>query len=176
MEDYEIIERLKLGDSRAIDDLYNKYALKAVRTASLITSDSHMAEDVFQEAFIQCIRSINTLKDLKAFKPWFYRILTRTAWKYAKKNTYTTLTDDVANTQSLSVSDEYFTDEKYDLLYSEINKLNIKLKTTIILFYFNEMTIKEIAKTMGCLEGTVKSRLFNAKNKLKRSLNREEFI
>lgn len=173
MEDYEIIEKLKLGDTSAIDELYNKYSAKALRTAYLITSNSFTAEDVVQETFVQCIKSVNTLKNPDFFKPWFFKILTRIAWKHAKKDTYCILADELPQTTDTSACDEYFKNEKYNRLYEEINNLNNKLKTTIILFYFNEMTIKEIAKTMGCLEGTVKSRLFTAKSKLRKSLNKE---
>lgn len=176
MEDYEIIEKLKLGDTSSIDELYNKYSAKAIRTAYLITSNSYTAEDVVQETFVQCIKSINTLRDPNSFKPWFYKILTRTALKHIKKDTYCILTDEISDNINTSVCDEYFKDEKYDKLYEEINKLGSKLKTTVILFYFNEMSIKEIAKAMGCLEGTVKSRLFNAKRKLRKSIEKEGSI
>ena len=176
MEDYEIIEKLKLGDTSSIDELYNKYSAKALRTAYLITSNSYTAEDVVQEAFVQCIKSIKTLRNSDSFKPWFYKILTRIAWKHAKADTYCILTDEITDNIKTSACDEYFKDEKYDRLYDEINKLNYKLKTTVILFYFNEMSIKEIAKTMGCLEGTVKSRLFTAKSKLRKSIDKEDSI
>ena len=175
MEDYEIIEKIKKGDENGINELYTKYGKQAYRTAYLITSNSYTAEDVTQEAFVQSIKAIKTLKNPNSFKPWFYKILTRIAWKHAKKDTYCILVDEMTNRINTSACDEYFKDNKYDLLYEEINKLNEKLKTTIILFYFNEMSINEISKTMGCLEGTVKSRLFTAKRKLRKSLNKEVF-
>lgn len=173
MDDYEIIEKLKQGDNAALDMLYKKYSTQALRTAYLITSNVFTAEDVVQETFIQCIKSIKNLKNPDSFKPWFYKILTRIAWKQRKTDTNCILTDEFSNIIIQSVSDEYFKDEKYDHLYESINNLSDKLKTTLILFYFNEMTIKEIAKTMGCLEGTVKSRLHTAKTKLKKSMNKE---
>lgn len=173
MEDYEIIEKIKNGDESGINELYTKYSKQAYRTAYLITSNSYTAEDVIQETFVQSIKAIKTLKNPNSFKPWFYKILTRIAWKHAKNDTYCILVDEMADKTNTSACDEYFKNNKYDLLYEEINKLNEKLKTTIILFYFNEMSIKEISKTMGCLEGTVKSRLFTAKSKLRKSLNKE---
>ena len=56
------------------------------------------------------------------------------------------------------------------LTRNAIDSLNEKMKTTVVLFYFNEMSIKEIAKITGSFEGTVKTRLFNARKKLKRFL------
>lgn len=176
MEDYEIIERIKNGESYAIDQLYNKYCTSAFRTAYLITADKFIAEDVVQETFIQSLKSLNSLKNAKSFKYWFYKILTRTAYKHIKNKRNYVLIDKINDSIEPSANDTYFQDNKYDKLYDEINKLNIKLKTTIILFYFNEMSIKEIAKTMGCFEGTVKSRLYTAKKKLKQVINEEDFI
>ncbi|WP_319001560.1 RNA polymerase sigma factor [Clostridium sp. CS001] len=73
-----------------------------------------------QESFIQCFHSIKTLKNIKTFDVWFYKIVTRTGWR-----------------------------------------------TVIVLYYFNDMTIKDISKVLGCFEGTVKSRLHNAKKQLR---------
>ena len=176
MEDYEIIEKIKKGEPYAIDELYNKYSQSALRTAYLITSDKYIAEDVVQETFIQSLKSLNSLKNANSFKYWFYKILTRIAWKHIKNKENYILVDEINHNLQTSANDEYFQNNKYDKLYEEINKLNIKLKTTIILFYFNEMSIKEIAKTMGCFEGTVKSRLYTAKKKLKQVINKGEFI
>ena len=69
-----------------------------------------------------------------------------------------------------NVNDEYFSSEKYIRLYNAIDSLNKKMKTTVVLFYFNEMSIKEIAKITGSFEGTVKTRLFAARKRLKKYL------
>lgn len=173
MDDYEIIEKIKKGDEEGINELYTKYGRQAYKTAYLITSNSYTAEDVVQETFVQSIKAINHLKNPNSFKPWFYKILTRIAYKHAKNDKYCILVDEPTDIINTSACDEYFKNNKYDLLYEEINKLNKKLKTTIILFYFNEMSTKDISKAMCCPEGTVKSRLFTAKRKLRKSLNKE---
>ena len=58
------------------------------------------------------------------------------------------------------------------MLHEAIEKLDIKQKTVIVLYYFNELTVKEIANIMGCFEGTVKSRLYSARRKLKNNLGK----
>jgi RNA polymerase sigma-70 factor (ECF subfamily) len=174
MEDFEIVEKIKNGDEAAVEIFYNKYIQRAYRTAYLITSNAHTAEDVVQDTFIQCIRKINSLKNSAALKAWFYKTLVRTAVKYAKKDNRCILTDEIAEKHTAATMDEYFKNSKYDRLYEEIDKFSDKLKTTIILFYFNEMSIKEISKAMGCFEGTVKSRLFTAKARLKTVLSKTD--
>ena len=99
----------------------------------------------------------------------FYKILTRNACKYAKKDNKNIPVED-ENINAGSVNDEYFSSEKYIRLYNAIDSLNKKMKTTVVLFYFNEMSIKEIAKITGSFEGTVKTRLFAARKRLKKYL------
>lgn len=165
----EIIENMKNGDEDALCKLYSVYAQSALRSAYLITNNLHSAQDAVEDTFIQCYKNINKLKNNEAFKVWFYRILTRNACKYAKKDNKNIPVED-ENINAGSVNDEYFSSEKYIRLYNAIDSLNEKMKTTVVLFYFNEMSIKEIAKITGSFEGTVKTRLFNARKKLKRFL------
>ncbi len=174
MGDNEIIEKIRRGDNSAVDELYSKYAGQAVRTAYLICSDIHGAQDIFQESFIQCLKSLHSLKDPSSFKSWFYRILTRQAWRYIKKNRPCVPVEEIYENADFSSSDEYFADQKYDTLYSAIKSLNDKQRTAIILFYFNEMSVKDISRAMSCSEGTVKSRLFTAKSRLKKIIGKEE--
>ena len=174
MGDSEIIEKIRRGDNSAVDELYYKYASQAVRTAYLICSDIHGAQDIFQESFLQCLRSLHSLKDSNSFKSWFYRILTRQAWRYIKKNKPCVPVEEIYENADFSSSDEYFVDQKYDTLYNAIKSLKDKQRTVIILFYFNEMSVKDISRAMSCSEGTVKSRLFTAKSRLRRIIGKEE--
>ena len=141
----EIIENMKNGDEDALCKLYSVYAQSALRSAYLITNNLHSAQDAVEDTFIQCYNNINKLKNNGAFKVWFYRILTRNACKYAKKDNKNIPVED-ENINAGSVNDEYFSNEKYIRLYNAIDSLNEKMKTTVVLFYFNEMSIKEIAK------------------------------
>ncbi len=174
MNESEIIKQIKSGNEKAFDELFNSYKNIALRTAYLITGNLCTAEDAVQETFIQCYFNINSLKNSQSFKPWFYKILTRTSWSCAKKDKKVTPVENIYerfDAQSIDKSiKDYLKNEEYEIIYSEIEKLDIKLKTTVILFYFNDLSIKEISKTLGCIEGTVKSRLHRARAILKESL------
>ena len=82
MDEENLIQSLKDGDMSAIDEIYRSYSVPALRTAYLITSERHTAEDVLQDTFIQCIKSINSLKNNSSFKPWFYKILIIRFWSF----------------------------------------------------------------------------------------------
>lgn len=174
MNEPEIIKQIQNGDMKAFEQLFNYYKNTALRTAYLITGNLYTSEDVVQETFVQCYLKINSLRSSESFKSWFYRILTRNAWNYSKKDKKITPIQDIyekADNQSINKSiGDYLKNEEYKVIHSEIEKLDIKLKTTIVLFYFNDLSIKEIAKTLGCMEGTVKSRLHKGRTVLKKSL------
>lgn len=166
---------IQQGDFDAFDQIFEKYKNEAVRTAYLITGRKSICEDIAQEAFIQCYKHISDLKNPNGFRAWFFRILTRTAWKYGRSASREIPTENMAERVEESglnlVSERYSAVEENRLLYSEINNLAPKQKTVIILYYFNGLSTKEIAKVSRCLEGTVKSRLFSARKKLKSRLD-----
>ena len=173
MKEEKIIADLKVGSIEALEKLYALYAEGGLKTAYLITSDKYMAEDILQETFIQCYKHINSLRDSSAFKPWFYKILTRLALKEIKKSKRLTPIENIFERADTSVSDTYFSSYKDSYLFNYIEALKPKQKAVIIHFYYNEMSIKEIAKTLGCREGTVKSRLNSARNNLKKAIENE---
>lgn len=168
MDEETLIPEILAGSEAAFNALYEKHSTKAYRTALLITGNVHTAEDVVQEAFIQVIRTLGRLKSPKAFGSYFYRIITRTAWRLSSGDRKNIPTEDT-DTQSV------FMPQSYSELYKAIAELDIKLRTVVVLFYFNGLSLKEIAKITGIPEGTVKSRLHTAREKLSRVLDKEDY-
>lgn len=167
------VRRLQEGDESAFDDLFAAYQKQAVRTAALITGDAALAEDVAQEAFVNCLLHIKELREASRFRPWFFRTLTRCAWKAMEHKMPSV--DWGEALEKLSAADTYPSEKEaiYEKLYQALNGLGRKQRTTIILYYFNDFSIREIAEVTGSLEGTVKTRLFAARRRLKRALEAE---
>ena len=140
MDEENIVRRMINGDMDAFGELMEKYERPALRAAWLISGNAADSEDIVQETFTACYLNRKKLRDPAAFKTWFYRILTRSAWKISRKS----------------------------------RKEQPKQKTVLILYYYNDMPIREIARVCGVFEGTVKSRLFHAKEQLKQILTQEE--
>lgn len=166
------------GDADAFDSLFELYKDEAVRTAYLITGNQSICEDIAQEAFLTCYRCIGSLKKPETFRAWFYRILTRSAWKYGKRARREVAEENVEERadkidRELS-SERYRQSEVNESLYLEISRLEPKQKAAVILYYFSGLSTKEISMTLHCLEGTVKSRLHAARKKLKRNLKASE--
>lgn len=174
----ELIVKVQRGDINAFEQLFELYKNKALRTVYLMTRNKDVSEDIVQEAFVLCYTSIKGLKNPEYFKTWFYRILTRTTWRYMEKekrlipveHIFEKLEEGYEDTPLEKLEQK----ETSGLLFQEILKLKPKLQTTLILYYYNEFSIKEIADVMGCLEGTVKSRLYTGRQKLKKNLSKQE--
>ena len=174
MNESDLIIKIQNGDSDSFGKLFNQYKDKAVRTAYLITGNRATAEDAAQEAFVKCYFEIEKLRDPNCFRTWFYKLLVRTAWRYARNDKRNVPVQEVYE-ESVSASEksseqQYLENETANLVYEQIQKLDQKKRTVVMLYYYSDLSTKEIAKVMGCLEGTVKSRLHFARKNLKRNL------
>lgn len=182
--DREYMIRLcKQGNIGAFEKLYAQSFKKALQTAYLIIGNKTLAEDAVQETFYQCYLDIKGLKNPKAFDAWFHRILVRTCWKVAAKERKKQheLLDENNYSQHFNFSHNQLEDKAQNMemkvaLYDAINNLSEVLRTSVILFYFNEMSIKEIATALGCFESTVKSRLYKARKKIEEELIKKDVI
>ena len=171
----DIIRRCQLGDMECFEELYKLYLKKAFGTAYIISGQKGLAEDIVQEAFLICFKSIKYLKEPGAFNTWFYRIVVRESWKMTKikKSSLENFSDEIisqeVNQSTLDNSVDSLCNKL--LLQQAIRSLKLPLKTVLILHYYNDMSIKEISKVLGCFEGTVKSRLFKARKILQKELS-----
>lgn len=173
----ETIRHCQLGNKDEFRNLFLSIEKKALSTAYLISGNRGIAEDILQEAYIKCFKEIKNLKNPEAFNIWFYRILVRTGWDMTKR--YSVIIPmDPADINKGTTEDKNnnidFLMDRYDTqitVKKAIDNLSYKLKETIVLFYFNELSVEEISRVQGCLKSTVKSRLFYARSKLKKELN-----
>lgn len=182
----ELVRRMKLGDEAAFDSLYESYVRKLYGMAFLISGSKADSEDIVQEAFVTCFLKRDSLREEAAFERWLYQILVRTAWRYGKrKKRYPSESlEDMLDTNSESFSERWVEvdkaaeepldalvrKEERERLLQAVQELEIKQRTVIVLYYFNDCPVKEIARITGALEGTVKSRLHNGRENLRRKL------
>ncbi|MBZ9692643.1 sigma-70 family RNA polymerase sigma factor [Clostridium sp. M14] len=172
----DTIRRCKLGEKEAFQELLQTVEKKALATAYFLSGKRGIAEDILQETYMKCFMEIYKLKDPEAFKVWFFRILVRTGWKMSKKQSMLVPTDITSENEALFYNEKQNEENIIDtyetkhIVKSAINNLSENLKTVVILYYFNDMSIEEISKVTGCFKATVKSRLFYARGALKKQL------
>ena len=143
---------------------------KLYRIAYTYTKNQEKALDVVQEAITKSLENINKLRHEEYVKTWFYRILLNEASK-ASKNDKTFVDYDSVEKELHINSHENELVEKIDI-YETIQKLNEKLKTVIILRFFENLKIEEIAYITKTNSNTVKSRLYKGMEEIKKEIER----
>ncbi len=133
------------------EDILNESVVKALRSINSL-------EDILNESVVKALRSINSLRDPEKIKPWFYRIIANTALTHIKSRQKIVYLEyeDMENLDSV-------TDDYSNLNFNElIEKLDPKYKSIIVLRFFENMTIQEVASVLDLNENTVKTRLYKA--------------
>ena len=139
---------------------------KLYRIAFSYIKNEDLALDIVQESIEKALRNIKTLKHEEYVKTWFYRILINESLGYIRRNKNTTLCqvedlkDDIEWNDNITI-------EGIDL-YNNIGKLKEKLRTVIILRFFEDLKIEEIARITKTSPNTVKSRLYKGLEELKK--------
>lgn len=173
-EEELLVAQMKLGDRQAFAQLYDKYRDSAYRTACLISGNAPDGEDIVQETFIKAYLHCGELKSDKMFRYWLFKILNRTAWQMlnGKKTEIPdeTVVELADACPSQPVEDSLMQKEQQTQVYQAVMRLDYKLRIVVILYYYNDLSTKQIAKIAGCHEGTVKSRLFTARKRLRQML------
>ncbi|MBO5032894.1 MAG: RNA polymerase sigma factor [Lachnospiraceae bacterium] len=174
MTEEMLVAHMKLGDRYAFEQLYNKYRASVYRTACLISGNTQDGEDITQETFVKAFLHCRELKANTAFRYWLFKILNRTAWQLLNSKK-TELPDehilDKADAHGTLLTEDFLLQrEQQNEVWQAVMKLNYKLRLIVVLYYYNELPTKQIAKITGCYEGTVKSRLFTARKRLKQLL------
>lgn len=131
------------------------------RIAKGILSSEEDIKDAIQNTIIIIYKSLYTLQNINLFKTWSIRILINECNKIYNLNKKAMNSNEIENISSYTIN----SDNKIDL-YNAISTLSEELRIPTILFYFDDLSYKEISKILSIPEGTVKSRIFRAKEKL----------
>lgn len=157
-----------------IEALIRDYGNDVLRTAYMYVKDIHTAEDIFQEVFIKVNQKLSTFEGNSSIKTWIIRITINACKDYMKSayNRRVVLMMEYQEDAIVSESD-YDEVEKQDinqLIRKTILSLPAKYKDVVLCVYFQDMTIAEAAHALNITEGTAKSRLSRARQKLKNLL------
>ena len=181
--DQKLVERVQRGDKAAFDLLVVKYQRKIFRLLSRLIRDSAEVEDVAQEAFIKAYRALPNFRGESAFYTWLYRIAINTAknWLVSQGRRAPTSTeadieeaetfDDGEHLRDLNTPDAMLlTKQVADAVNRAIERLPEDLKTAIVLRELEGLSYEEISETMNCPIGTVRSRIFRAREAIAEEL------
>ena len=164
----QLVKKAVRGSKSAYGELIAEYQVYLYKTAFLYVKNEADSLDAMQECVMRGLLAIGKLKEPQYFKTWITRILLNCIWQ-GKKQTQTVALEEYRE----KGVENYLIEEKVDL-YDAIDSLKEQYKTVVILFYFQELKIKEIARIMEIPEGSVKAYLYRAKKQLRRWLEGEQ--
>lgn len=188
--DLQLIKAAQSGNKSAFNLLVVKYQYKILKLIIRYIKDPNESLDVAQEIFIKAYRGLENFRHKSSFYTWLYKIAINTAKSYViDKNRYLPeFSYDVLEGEQLNyiIKDhfkEYNTpdnsivcDELENIFFSVIDQLPEELKTTIVLREVDELTYEEIAVIMECPVGTVRSRIFRAREAIEKKITNKKVL
>ena len=179
--DAELVERLKKGDTKALEELNQHHREPAYGIAYRLVGSREDALDVVQESFIHVLRGIQTFRGQSSFRTWLYRIVTHAALDYRRWRSLRA-TESLDSERALEPVDASSQRSPQDTaaerdLAAAIDKalanVSEKNRAALVLFAIEGMSYKEIADVLSISVGTVMSRIFNARQRLRELLASE---
>ncbi|MEE2736172.1 MAG: RNA polymerase sigma factor RpoE [Pseudomonadota bacterium] len=180
--DKQLVERVRRGDKRAFDLLILKYQHKIISIVGRYLGDQNDVQDVSQETFIKAYRAIPNFRGESAFYTWLYRIAVNTAKNHLVsksrrppnidididdgefQNNSAVLRDNESPQASLATS------QMEQVIFRSIENLPSELRIAVTLREFDGLSYEEIAKIMNCPVGTVRSRIFRAREAIEKKI------
>ena len=177
-----LVERLRKGDGRALDELFRRHRDTAYGIAYRLVGSREDALDVVQEAFIHVMRGIQTFRGQSSFRTWLYRIVTHAALDYRRwRSLRTSETLDVeamveptaSGPSQRTPQEEATAKDLRQAIDKALMNISEKNRAALVLFAIEGMSYKEIADVLSISVGTVMSRIFNARQRLRELLETE---
>jgi RNA polymerase sigma-70 factor (ECF subfamily) len=177
--DGRLVVRLRRGDLESLGELYERYKTLVYRTALGITCDERAAEDILQEAFLRVYTYADRIDETVPLGPWLYRVTVNLSYSWTSRvkrwlhSVQGTLDRWASPTQrhpeALAEEQEW-----RQILQQAIDALPPRHRVVIILHYLEGLSLKEIAYVTDVPEGTVKSRLHYARDRLRKAILERE--
>ena len=178
IEDGELIQQSRSGDLRAFEALYDRYKGQVYRAVLAITNNSAAAEDILQECFLRLHANIDRIDGSTPISPWLHRVAVNLAYNHMSRNkrrasplssVLETLVAGVGGSPDRHAERH----ETNNVVQAAIASLSLSHRLVVTLFYLCDFSLEEIAYILDCPVGTVKSRLYYARNQLRAQLASE---
>lgn len=175
LSDEQLVELVRSQDQELYRELVQRYQNKLLRYANYLVRNEEMAADVVQEALIKAFVNLQSFNTKKKFSSWLYRIVHNEAVNYLKKSKKVTpfagrewLADNIAGDTDLE--NDFLKREKEEDVRRSLEKLPLKYREPLILFYFEEKSYEEISDILRMPVGTVGTRISRGKALLREVL------
>jgi len=172
-EENELIDRILAGERELYATLVNKYKSYAYTIALKIVENKPEAEEAAQDAFIKAFNYLKSFNKQAKFSTWLYRIVFNTAISYRRKNRqqFQDIQESIVEYHE-QADTQMEKDDKQIFLSRAMDKLNEADRLSIQLYYIKELSLEEVAETMGQNLNTIKVRVHRARQRLADELKR----
>ena len=169
-----LVEKVQQGDMNAFGKLYELVSPRSLFVALEIVKNKQDAEDILQDSFITAFEKINTIEKGESFVGWFNRIVANKSKDFLKKKKPMLFDEEEKQVFDLvpdedreySPQENFNDNETRQMVLDAVNELSDEKRICILLHYYSEMSVADIAKSVGANENTIKSRLFQARKDL----------
>lgn len=175
MGDSELVYKLQQNSLEALGILYDRHQRMVFRTALAITGDPEAAADLLQDVFLRLYRFARHIDPQRPLEPWLYRMTANLAYTWLKRhNRWTRSLEDLAEKltggrrQAPGVLVEL--DDSWQQVRQAVLTLPFQQRVVVVLYYLNDLSLREIAEILDIPEGTVKSRLHYGRQTLRNQL------
>ena len=174
-EDGSLVARVQSGDIDALGVLYQRHRTQVYRTALAITHDEGMAEDILQETFVRVYKYADSFDQTQPFEPWLYRMTVNLTYSWINRakrwvHFFQGALEQLKMPERRNPDNILESQEQRTTLQQAIESLPVSQRTVIVLYYLEELSVSEVAYALNIAEGTVKSRLYHARKKLKEAI------
>lgn len=171
--EYEIVQAILNGDTERYAEIVEQYQQLVANLCYKLGGANIDVEETTQKVFVELYTSLHRFEYRSKLSTFIYKITANTVFKTLKNNSrYVKLSDyDSLMTEACFADVKVMNDDRNKQLYKAMDKLNIEQKTALTLCYFEEMSYKEVAETMGVTLAKVETLIFRAKKNLKKILS-----
>lgn len=177
------IRAAKNGDRKAFEQLYSDYRDKLYFFVLKNVGSREAAEDIVSETFLDAMQSVGSLKAEEAFGSWLYSIAYRKCIRHSEDNSRVAHFDseeeqelamsDYGLNEPIQLPEDYAVNlQRQEQLKAVIDRLSPEQRSAVILYYYNEQSLSEVAKTLGISESAAGKRLFDARKKIKTKIEK----
>jgi RNA polymerase sigma-70 factor (ECF subfamily) len=163
--------RCQSGEPEAFEDLIAVMERPLLYYATSLTGTSDSGLDVLQEVWMKAFRGIHKLKDPGALRSWLYSITHGIAVDRIRQNISRERAEQVELEDFQEAEEPSFADEDGAAIHQALSEIGLKHREVLVLHFLEDLSMAEIAKVVGCSEGTVKSRIHYAKRAMKEILS-----
>jgi RNA polymerase sigma-70 factor (ECF subfamily) len=163
--------RCQAGECGAFEDLVAAMERPLLYYATSLTGSVDNGLDVLQEVWIKAFRGIGKLKDRGALRSWLYSITHGIAVDRIRRNTSRERAEAIELEDFEEAEEPSFANEDATAIHDALSELGLKHREVLVLHFLEDLSVSEIAKVVGCSEGTVKSRMHYAKRAMKEILS-----